>query len=177
MFNFYILEAKIADQQLKNQIAVVQSVEQQLSLLRKENMTLADQLLDKDAELSTLKSKVEAIHVEQEHQTKLEHMQAQLETEYKKRQSLEIESKVQLNQLEKECCTLMSESQQYQQQFQTVKEELELTHQSFNEYKLRAQRILQVLSITKIILNSDFSQKRFMFATGQGQIIARYQRT
>jgi chromosome segregation ATPase len=124
---------------------VVQSVEQQLSVLRKENMTLADQLLDKDAELSTLKSKVEAIHVEQEYQTKLEHMQAQLETEVKKRQSFEVETKVQFNQLEKERCILMGESQQYQHQLQTVKEELESTHQSFNEYKLRAQRILQVL--------------------------------
>ncbi|EFX88322.1 hypothetical protein DAPPUDRAFT_305656 [Daphnia pulex] len=136
-------EAKNAEQQLKSQIAVVQSVEQRVSVLRKENMTLADQLLDKDAELSTLKSKVEAIHVEQEYQTKLEHMQAQLETEVKKRQSLEVETKVQFNQLEKERCILMGESQQYQHQLQTVKEELESTHQSFNEYKLRAQRILQ----------------------------------
>jgi DNA repair exonuclease SbcCD ATPase subunit len=136
----------------------VQSVEQQLSVLRKENMALADQLLDKDAELSTLKSKVEAIHVEQGHQTKLEHMQAQLETELKKRQSLEVEIKVQLNQLEKERCTLMGESQQYQHQLQTVKEELELTHQSFNEYKLRAQRILQVRD--KIMLFKDSSYIR-----------------
>ncbi len=145
MSHICILEAKNAEQQLKSQIAVVQSVEQQLSVLRKENMALADQLLDKDAELSTLKSKVEAIHVEQEYHTKLEHMQAQLEIEVKKRQSLEVEIKVQLNQLEKERCILMGESQQYQHQLQTVKEELESTHQSFNEYKLRAQRILQVL--------------------------------
>ncbi len=138
------LEAKTAEQQLKNQTASVQSLEQQLSTLRKENMALADQLIDKDAELFTLKSKVEAIHVEQEHQTKLEHLQAQLESEVQKKQALETEIKLQLNQLEKERTTLLADSQQYQLQFQTVKEELVATHQSFNEYKLRAQRILQV---------------------------------
>lgn len=138
------LEAKTAEQQLKNQTASVQSLEQQLSTLRKENMALADQLIDKDAELFTLKSKVEAIHVEQEHQTKLEHLQAQLESEVQKKQALETEIKLQLNQLEKERATLLADSQHYQHQFQTVKEELATTHQSFNEYKLRAQRILQV---------------------------------
>ena len=63
-------------------------------------MALADLIIDKDAELFTLKSKVEAIHVEQEHQTKLEHLQAQLECEVQKRQVLEIEIKQhQLNEM------------------------------------------------------------------------------
>lgn len=108
-------------------------------------MSLADQLMDKEAELFTLRSKVEAIVVEKEHQTKLEHLQAQLETELRKKESLEAEAKFQLNLLEKERANFLAESQQNQQQLQSVKEELAVTHQSFNEYKLRAQRILQVV--------------------------------
>lgn len=107
-------------------------------------MSLADQLLDKDAALFTLRSKVEAVAAEQEHQSKLEQVQAQLSSELQKRQALETEAKLQLNQLEKERSSFLSESQLYQQQLQSVKEELAETHQSFNEYKLRAQRILQV---------------------------------
>lgn len=136
-------EAKVAEQQLKSQATAVQLVEQQLSSLRKENMALADQILDKDAELTTLKGKIEAVHVEQEYQTKLEQIQTQLETESQKRQSLEVEIKLQWNQMEKERCNLLAESQQYQYQLQTAREELEVVHQSLNEYKLRAQRILQ----------------------------------
>lgn len=107
-------------------------------------MALADQLMDKDAELSSLKSKVEAIAVEQEHQTKIEELKKQLETGLQKYQSLELQSKIQLSKVEKERDSYMSEFQQQQQQLSFVKEELATTHQSFNEYKLRAQRILQV---------------------------------
>ena len=126
-------------------------MEQQLSTLRKENVALADLIIHKDAELFTLKSKVEAIHVEQEHQTKLEHLQAQLECEVQKRQALETEMKQQLNEMEKGRSILLADSQHYQLQFQSVKEELAATHQSFNEYKLRAQRILQVYTVATCI--------------------------
>lgn len=151
---------------MKSQTASLQNLEQQLSSLRKENMSLADQLLDKDAELFTLKSKVEAIVVEQEHQTKLEHLHTQLETELRKKESLEAEAKFQLSLLEKERANFLAESQQSQQQLLSVKEELAATHQSFNEYKLRAQRILQVIPIT---VESKFIFPKVLYLNlGQG---------
>ena len=120
-----------------------QSMEQQLNGLRKENMSLADQILDKDAELFTLRSKVEAMHVEHDHQVKLEHLQTQLDTEVRRRITLENESKEESSRFERERSAFLAETEQYHQQLQAAKEELSATHQSFNEYKLRAQRILQ----------------------------------
>lgn len=139
------LETKNAEQQLKTQAVSLQALEKQLTSLRKENMALADQLLDKDAELASLQSKVEAIVVEKEHQTKFEELKNQLEAGLKKQQSMELESKIQLSKIEKERDNYLAEYQQQQQQLSSIKEELAMTHQSFNEYKLRAQRILQVM--------------------------------
>lgn len=134
----------MAEQQLKSHATSLQSLEQQISILRKENMALADQVLDKDAEIFTLKGKLEATNIEHEQQSKLEHLQAQLEVELQKRQLLEVELKLQITQLEKCHSDLLIESQLYQQQLQTAKEESTAAYQTFNEYKLRAQRILQV---------------------------------
>ena len=145
LFSLFFADKKTAQQQLKAQTASSQTIEQQLSTLRKENMGLADQILDKDAELVTLRSKVSAMHVEKEHQIKIEHLQAQLDAELKQRKINEEEAKLQFNQLERDRMQLASEVQQNSLQLQSVKEELALTYQSFNEYKLRAQRILQVI--------------------------------
>lgn len=113
-------------------------------------MSLADSMLDKDAELTTLKSKLKSIDIEQEHRGKLETIHAQLESEIKLKESLEKEVKLQASQFEREKSSWLSESEQFKQQVELLKEELSSTHQSFNEYKLRAQRILQVLNYSFI---------------------------
>lgn len=128
----------------------MKSLEEELTKLRKENMSLADSMLDKDAELTTLKSKLKSIDIEQEHRGKLETIHAQLESEIKLKESLEKEVKLQASQFEREKSSWLSESEQFKQQVELLKEELSSTHQSFNEYKLRAQRILQVLNYSFI---------------------------
>ena len=135
---------KAAQSQLKSQASALEAVEQQMSMLRSENMRLADQTMDKDAEVCTLKSQLEAMHVEQQHKVKLETLQQQLEKETGKRQAAENEMKLQLVDFERRSSMIQSELQHIQHQLQGTKEELSVTEQSFNEYKLRAQRILQV---------------------------------
>lgn len=144
-------DKKAAQQQLKALAASTQAVEAQLSGLRKENMGLADQMLDKDAEIFTLRSKVEAIHVEQEHQIKVERLQAQLDAEVKRRLSAENEAKDHLSRYERERSSHQNEMEQCHAQMLAVREELAATYQSFNEYKLRAQRILQVSLFIEIL--------------------------
>ena len=128
-------------------MATVKSLEVDISKLRKENMTLADSILDKDAEISTLKSKLNSIDIEQDHREKLETVHTQLETEIKLKESLEKEIKLQVSQFERDKSSWLASSDQLKQQLEILKEELSSTQKSFNEYKARAQRILQVLHL------------------------------
>lgn len=134
---------KGAQTQLKAQTASLQLAEQKLSTLQRENLTLADQMLDKHAELCTLKSKLEAVQVEKTHETHLYDLQKRLESELALRKSTESRLQLQNDDFEKKKATLQSELEQLHQQLESTKEELMMAHQSFNEYKLRAQRILQ----------------------------------
>lgn len=119
-------------------------------------MSLADSILDKDAEITTLKSKLKSVDIEQEHRGKLETLHSQIESEIKLKESLEKENKLQVTQFQIEKSSWLAESEQFKQQIELLKEELSSTHQSFNEYKLRAQRILQVLN-PQILRNMHYS--------------------
>lgn len=140
-------------------MATVKSLEETMSKLRKENMSLADSILDKDAEISTLKSKLKSIDIEQDHREKLETVHAQLESEIKLKESFEKEIKLLASQFEREKSSWLSSSEQLKQELELLKEELSSTQQSFNEYKTRAQRILQVLHLhlSKCRIKINFS--------------------
>ena len=106
-------------------------------------MRLADQLLDRDAELSTVKSQIEAMHVEQAFSLKLDNLQKQLELEVGKREAAEHDKKVSAEDFERQKLISALEAQRLQEQLRMMKEENSTVDQSFTEYKLRAQRILQ----------------------------------
>jgi len=152
------LDNKGAQTQLKAQTASLQLAEQKLSTFQRENLTLADQMLDKHAELCTLKSKLEAVQVEKTHETHLYDLQKRLESELALRKSTESRLQLQNDDFEKKKATLQSELEQLHQQLESTKEELMMAHQSFNEYKLRAQRILQV----RIFLSVSISSVKLM---------------
>lgn len=128
-------------------------MEDQLVAIKAEKKLLANQILDKDAELLTLKSQVEALHVDKEYQLELGSIQGQLEAEISQRKTLENGIKSQLVDFERERAALDAEMQTHHKQLQVIKNELAVAHQSHTEYKLRAQRILQVnKNLVEIIL-------------------------
>lgn len=136
-------DCKIARQQLTEQTATVKSLESQLAAIKSEKKLLFNQILDKDAELLTIKSKVEALHVDKEYQLELGNIQGQLEAEVSQRKALEDEMKSLQADFDRERAALVAEAQTHYEQLQVVKNELAVTHQSHTEYKFRAQRILQ----------------------------------
>jgi len=136
-------DCKTARQQLTEQTAAAKSLEDQLVAIKAEKKLLANQIVDKDAELLTLKSQVEALHVDKEYQLELGSIQGQLEAEISQRKTLENGIKSQLVDFERERAALDAEMQTHHKQLQVIKNELAVAHQSHTEYKLRAQRILQ----------------------------------
>jgi len=142
---------KAARLQLTNQKVSTKSLGDQLSALVMEKSLLVNQMVDKDAELLTLKSQVEALHVNKEYQQQLDH-------EITQRKSLENDLKLQSANSERE-------RKIYEEELQAVKNELALAHQSHTEYKLRAQRILQ--DKDKLIQNIKNQQTVEGFQAGE----------
>jgi len=139
-------DCKTARQQLGDQIGITKALENQLATIKTEKKSLMSLILDKDAELLTLKSQVEAFHINTEYQLELGSIHGQLEAEISQRKGLESVIKSQLADFEKERATLTAASQSYHEQLQAVRNELAAAHQSHTEYKCRAQRILLVIS-------------------------------